>query len=151
MTFRAYMLAVHEGEYTPIGDLADDIKRDSRFPNVRGDSYQAYNKIRFHIECLAGCCEAIEAFEEAWAEWRTVNGHGPMLVPKTECPFCACDELEIGVSGFGKGKKAAYVMCQGCLAKGPEYIFAVSEEKEDPEIVISKINGAVSDWEDREE
>lgn len=51
----------------PIGDLAEDVKRDTSYPMER-DSLKA---IRFYLTCRCACEEVLQALEEAWSEFNS--------------------------------------------------------------------------------
>jgi uncharacterized protein YozE (UPF0346 family) len=59
-------LRTHKDDDTPIGDLARDAGRDSRFP--RGVT-QNNAVIRNHLNRMNACPDALTAFESAWDEY----------------------------------------------------------------------------------
>lgn len=54
----------------PIGDLAQDMKRDSTCPFSLGPSDEShYNTLHVHLINSGACREAVAALDEAWAEF----------------------------------------------------------------------------------
>lgn len=50
----------------PIGDLANDVSRDARFPITKND----LGLLKTHLIFQNACSEALQALEEAWAEFK---------------------------------------------------------------------------------
>ena len=63
MTFYDWMIRNYEGENSPRGDLADDMKRDKEFTN---SSPNTEDWIRWHLFLNNACRECIDAFKDCW-------------------------------------------------------------------------------------
>lgn len=65
MTFYAWLMKNHRGEDTPLGDLANDMRRESKsFPRATG-----YRRNRIYLELRNATIGCLDAFEEAWIEY----------------------------------------------------------------------------------
>jgi uncharacterized protein YozE (UPF0346 family) len=53
-----------EGEESPVGDLARDIRRDKEFPKTKG-----HKGIREYLEGRNACEECLNAFEVVWEKY----------------------------------------------------------------------------------
>jgi hypothetical protein len=60
-------LATKIGEESPVGDLAEDAKRDKDFPEM----FSSYLDLLGHLNTHGSCHEAIEAAKYAWMRWRS--------------------------------------------------------------------------------
>lgn len=68
MIFRTWILDNKINEDTPIGDLARDIKREGSFPKSN-----SHDRLLGHLYTKGACHECIEAFEEAYEEFKTIQ------------------------------------------------------------------------------
>jgi uncharacterized protein YozE (UPF0346 family) len=68
-TFRRW-LHKQEARRDPIGDFASDARADRQFPRTkRYPTAWTREHILQHLESAGAVDAAIEAFDEAWAEW----------------------------------------------------------------------------------
>ena len=73
MTFYEYMMKKHKGENTPKGDLAFDMKCDSKhFPRNDSKNLWEWQKIINQYFMNHFACEAcLKTFDECWKEYVT--------------------------------------------------------------------------------
>ena len=62
-TFKAWVKKFR-GEDSPLGDLADDIAADKKFPYST-----SYHSMRSHLKTSGACFEALQTFDEAYRRY----------------------------------------------------------------------------------
>lgn len=72
MTFYTFMMRNHQGNDSPAGDLANDMKQDSeKFPRNRPGKFDGWHKIIYDHLVRNGACDAcLHVFEECWEEYK---------------------------------------------------------------------------------
>lgn len=71
MTFYTFMMRNYQGQDTPEGDLAADMKRDKeRFPKNGTGKFNGWHRlIREYLTDQDACDGCLEAFESCWKEY----------------------------------------------------------------------------------
>lgn len=67
MTFKTW-IKQFQGEDSPLGDLADDIQRDTSFPYTRN-----FEKMVCHLIAHNACADCIRTFSGAYIEYMTAE------------------------------------------------------------------------------